>query len=226
MPKAAPSHTPDDAAAATASDAAAEAKRTAPRTNLFLMATLVVDGAAHSVRVRNLSASGALVESENLPPAGAVIVLRRGTLAAEGELMWRADHRAGLRFARPVDLGKWMPHAGQGQARVDRVIAQTRSELSSRKQAELDPAVERDRLHERIAEELALVARRLEGLGLDLSGDPAMVVRHAARIQEIDVSVLTLVHVGRLLTASDPTEAVRTIGMADLRRRLDRTARL
>ena len=79
---------------------------------------------------------------------------------------------------------------------------------------------------QRIADELALVARRLEGLGSDLSGDPAMVVRHANRLQEIDLSVLTLIHVGRLLTATDPTEALRTIGIADFRRRLDRTSRL
>lgn len=52
-----------------------------------------------------------------------------------------------------------------------------------------------------------------------------MVVRHAARLQEIDVSVLTLVHVGRLLPPN-PTEAMRTMGMAGLRRRLDRAARL
>lgn len=215
MPKAAPS---------LATDTDAEAKRTAPRTNLFLMATMVVDGAAHSVRVRNLSDSGALVESANLPPAGTIVVLRRGTLAAEGELMWRSDQRAGLRFVRAVDLGKWMPHGGQPQARVNRFIAQTRPETSATKQADvtLDPA----RLNERIAEELALVARRLEGLGRDLSGDPAMVVRHANRLQEIDVSVHTLVHVGRLLTATDPSEALRTIGMADLRRRLGRASRL
>lgn len=224
MHKAAPSIAPDVAAASTAT---VEAKRTTPRTNLFLMATLAVDGAASAVRVRNLSASGALIESEQLPPGGTIIVLRRGTLAAEGEVMWRADRRAGLRFARPVDLSKWMPHGGQGPARVDRVNSETRAELAARKKAELDPvARDRARLHERIAEELALVARRLEGLGHDLSGDPAMVVRHAARLQEIDVSVLTLVHIGRLLTAPDPTEALRTIGMADLRRRLDRAARL
>jgi hypothetical protein len=140
--------------------------------------------------------------------------------------MWRSRQRAGLRFARPVDLAKWMPHGGQGQARVDRVISETRAELDARKQAtaSLD-ILNRDQLHQRIAEELALVARRLEGLSGDLSGDPAMIGRHAARLQEIDVSVLTLVDVGRLLTA-DPSEALRTIGMADPRRRLDRAARL
>ena len=53
-----------------------------------------------------------------------------------------------------------------------------------------------------------------------------MVVRHANRLQEIEVSVHTLVHVGRLLTATDPSEALRTIGMADLRRRLGRASRL
>jgi hypothetical protein len=190
------------------------------------MATVVVDGASHAVRVRNLSASGALVESEQLPPAGTIIVLRRGTLEAEGKLMWRADKRAGLRFVRPVDLAQWIPHAGQGQARVDRVISDTRAELAACKQAELSRPLDSACLHERIAEELALVARRLEGLGNELSGDPAMVVRHAARLHDIDVSVLTLGHVGRLLTAPDPSEALRIIDMDDLRRRLHRSSRL
>lgn len=117
--------------------------------------------------------------------------------------MWRSDQRAGLRFARAADLGKMNAPRWPGPVRVDRVISDTRAELAARKQAELDPgALKQARVHERIAEELALVARRLEGLELDLLGDPAMVA--TPQLQEIDVSVHTLVHVGRLLTATDP----------------------
>lgn len=203
-----------------------EAARLYPRKNLFLMATLVVGGANRAVRVRNLSASGALVEAARLPPSGGRAILQRGGLHAECELVWQADGRGGLKFATPIDLADWIPGASaQNQMQVDRAIADaaaTRgadpsSSAAPDPLAEIDPGLLR-----RTADELAFVSRRLEALGSNLANDPHVVMRHATSLQELVLSMQILGHISRLLVADRPEEVVNAIAMTDLRRRLQR----
>ena len=205
-----------------------EAAYRAPRKTLFLTATLVADGVSCAVRVRNLSASGALVEAATLPATGGAATLQRGSLHAECVLVWQAEGRGGLKFADPIDLADWMPGAaGDGQMQVDRAIAETRGANAATAppttvrdaSAEIEPGLLR-----RTAEELAFVSRRLEALGDDLTNDTHVVMRHGASLQELDISMQILGHIARLLVADRPDEVVATIGMTDLRRRLQRNA--
>ena len=200
------------------------APRRDPRKNLFLTATLVAGGVSRAVRVRNLSASGALVEGATLPPAGGTAILQRGSLHAECALVWRAEGRGGLKFADPIDLADWIPGAaGNGQVEVDRAIAETRAggpkAETSAVSAEIEPGLIR-----RTADELAFVSRRLEALGDALTCDPHVVMRHATSLQELDIAMQVLRHIARMLVADRPEEVVAAIGMTDLRRRLQRNA--
>lgn len=205
-----------------------EAAYRAPRKNLFLTATLAADGVSRAVRVRNLSASGALVEAATLPATGGAATLQRGSLHAECVLVWQAEGRGGLKFADPIDLTEWIPGAwGDGQMQVDRAIAEARGghaaivppATASDACAEIEPGLLR-----RTADELAFVSRRLEALGDDLTNDTHVVMRHAASLQELDISMQILGHLARLLVADRPEEMVKAIGMTDLRRRLQRNS--
>ena len=206
-----------------------ESGRRYPRKNLFLMATLVVGGANCAVRVRNLSASGAQIEAAKLPPSGGAVILQRGSLQAECDLVWVADGRGGLKFATPIDLADWIPGASaQDQMQVDRAIADA---AATRGPVAEGPVVVRDAIAEidpgllrRTADELAFVARRLEALGDSLTNDAHVVMRHATSLQELDISMQILGHIARLLVAERPDEVVKAIGMTDLRRRLQRNS--
>lgn len=94
--------------------------RRAERTHLFLVAALYAGHRINSVRVRNLSITGALIEGGDLPPTGSDIVLRRGSLEASGTIAWAASGRAGLSFRAPVDVADWLP-TKERQAQVDRL---------------------------------------------------------------------------------------------------------
>ena len=66
------------------------------RTNLYLAANLRWPGGATAVRVRNLSARGALIEAAVLPLAGTSVELIRGELKVGGAVAWLSGNKAGL----------------------------------------------------------------------------------------------------------------------------------
>jgi hypothetical protein len=101
-------------------------RRLQARSNFFLSATLVSGGNSIPVRIRNLSADGALIDGSALPDVGCHLRLSRGTLAATGELMWRDKSYGGVRFVGRIDVDAWVRGASGGQERVDRVIAAIR----------------------------------------------------------------------------------------------------
>ena len=74
------------------------------RSNVFLAATLVVAGTSVPVRVRNISARGALIDGGKLPPEGTAIELRRGSLAATGAIAWHVSGQCGVRFDADIDV--------------------------------------------------------------------------------------------------------------------------
>ncbi len=105
-----------------------EQNRTETRSNVFLAATLHAGSRAVSVRIRNLSPNGALVDGSGLPTVGSKIRLVRGRLAVPGELAWQDGLQAGLTFSSRIDVESWVGRSGHsGQQRVDGVIAALRT---------------------------------------------------------------------------------------------------
>jgi hypothetical protein len=97
------------------------------RSNVFLTATLVTAGGSAAVRVRNISARGALIDGAALPPEGTAVELRRGSLAARGDVAWHAADHCGIRFDADIDVEAWTRRVGHsGQQRVDDLVAQVR----------------------------------------------------------------------------------------------------
>ena len=87
--------------------------RGADRDSLFMQARLTLPGAAEpvTVRVRNLSAGGMLVEAKQRVTVGTgVEVELRNVGEVRGRIVWVGEGKFGVAFERPVD-----PHAVRRQ---------------------------------------------------------------------------------------------------------------
>jgi hypothetical protein len=107
----------------TAVDGGAGDTRANARSNVFLSATLLASGKSLPVRVRNISSTGALIDGQTFPAEGSIVQLRRGSLTADGQIVWLSEDQCGVRFATEVDVDKWVKRPGHsGQERVDNIV--------------------------------------------------------------------------------------------------------
>jgi hypothetical protein len=88
------------------------------RSNVLLTALLELSGRALEVKLRNLSADGALVEGETLPVEGAEIRFRRHELAVRGKVVWVRGKRAGISFHEPLTPEALLRHVPTPRPRV------------------------------------------------------------------------------------------------------------
>lgn len=202
--------------------------RADPRMNLFLSATVEVDGRSLAVRIRNLSVRGAMIESHGLPREGSDIVIERTGMKVGGTLRWASGPRAGVQFDRTINLATWSPSlalSARNQADVDGAVAAVRAGLAPVEPAERSKRAPNDaQLRGRISEEMSRVARMLEAASDALAGDPAVIARHLERLQEFDMAAQMLIELAALLAAEDPAVALGEVKLSDLHRRLTRTA--
>jgi hypothetical protein len=76
------------------------------RDSLFLLAQLRVDGDApeHRVKIRNLSAGGAMAEGEVKVSRGAQVSVELRNIGwVEGTVAWKQDNRFGIAFTNEID---------------------------------------------------------------------------------------------------------------------------
>lgn len=83
-----------------------------------MSASLELSGASLPVKLRNLSADGALVEADSLPVEGASILFRKGELSVQGRVAWVKTRHAGISFARKLDPDQVLRHVPTPRARV------------------------------------------------------------------------------------------------------------
>jgi hypothetical protein len=84
----------------------AASARAAPRDSLFLVGTLMFEGTAesHSIRIRNLSATGMMAEGKALGHVGQKVVIEIKTLGRiSGTIAWIAASRMGIAFDTEID---------------------------------------------------------------------------------------------------------------------------
>ncbi|MBV8686840.1 MAG: FecR domain-containing protein [Alphaproteobacteria bacterium] len=77
-------------------------RRASKRARVLLSATLCTGDGELKGRLRDISGSGAVVEGIEPPPVGAAVILRSGGIFAEGEVVWAAPDKCGIRFDNPV----------------------------------------------------------------------------------------------------------------------------
>ncbi len=88
------------------------------RSNVLMSASLELSGTSVPVKLRNLSAEGALVEGESLPVEGASVLFRKGDLSIPGRVAWVNGRQAGVNFARNLNPEQLLRHIPTPRPRV------------------------------------------------------------------------------------------------------------
>ncbi len=178
------------------SQAVSRENRSDARMNLFMAAAIYVGVNSEPVRVRNVSAKGALIEGAVLPQAGARVRFCRANLKVEAEIIWSKNGRAGLRFATPICVSDWLPtKRSKGQQRVDRIVHDLTKTGATCTENDGSGAVRNLDLSFRELDELRLA---IESLAEDLASDSAIVKRHWFKLQTLDLAAQAF---GRLAKA-------------------------
>ena len=194
-------------------DGAAEARAVARR-NLFMAATLHAADVATPVKIRDLSAAGAQVETPLLPAVGSLVTLSRGRLRIQGHVTWCTERRCGLHFSSQISVQDWMTNpVNHEQGRVDRAVAVVKSgavPLAAVVSREARPVLP-------IADDLRQVSRLLELLGDALASDPALVTEHGTELQSLDLAVQTLTVLAETMDKGAPANAASIARLNELR---------
>lgn len=92
--------------------------RRSRRSNVLMAASIEAAGSSMPVRLRNLSAEGALIEGEDLPIEGTNVLFRKNELAASGQVAWVKGRRAGVAFNTKLDPETVLRHVPQPRPRA------------------------------------------------------------------------------------------------------------
>ena len=186
--------------------------RSAPRTNLFLAATLLAAGSATSVRIRDLSPIGAQVESFAIPEPGSAMTLTRGRLSVQGHVSWATERRCGLHFSTRVSIQEWMANpVNLEQQRVDHSVAAVKAGAVPLAVPGHGDAAEG------LADDLTRVSSLLEMLGDALASDPAIVAAHGITLQNLDIALQTLTALAATVYGDGPERAAGVRRLDELR---------
>ena len=188
--------------------------RAAVRVNLFMAATLHASGVETAVKIRDLSATGAQIESSVLPEVGSPMTLGRGRLSVQGHVAWCAERRCGLKFALKISVPDWMANpVNREQGRVDQIVTAVKAGVVPLVSA----AAHATAPVEGAAQDLARVSRLLENLGDALASDPAVIAQHGIALQSLDIAIQTLTALAEAMQAGGPTDTAKVARLDELR---------
>ncbi|HEU4704684.1 MAG TPA: hypothetical protein VFS45_03100, partial [Sphingomicrobium sp.] len=164
-------------------------------------------GVSYPVRIRDLSPTGARVETAIVPEVGAEAKLVRGRLGIACMVTWSADHFCGLRFTAPISVLEWMTHrvAQERRRHDDLALPGGGGGGGAGIRLEAEKAA-------RVARDLARVSRLLDALGEALAGDPHVVARHGVRLHTLGLAMQTLAALSETILSAGGEGA---IGAAD-----------
>jgi hypothetical protein len=196
------------------------------RSRVMLAATIVTSGFSAEVRIRNLSRSGALVEGDAMPEAGATVEILRNLHSARAQVVWSKPNRCGVKFDEPVVIEEWVGstlRAAPPPEPARELEERTTGPLPAWLVAEGSAAGLEDRLSKRVGEEIAYIGRLVETVGMDLTANPAIVHRHNASLQNCRRAAALLGEIAQVLLSDDRLAAAATIRTAELKARLLRS---
>lgn len=87
-------------------------KRDPKRSRVFLLAQVDRGSGSFEARIRDISRSGALLESDVAPQEGAGVRLRCGDTRLDGRVAWAEDGCFGLEFVKPLLVGNLSDRGG------------------------------------------------------------------------------------------------------------------
>lgn len=163
-------------------------QRTDARSNMFVMAAIYFGGSPLPVRIRNMSRSGALIESATIPAENSEVRLSRGSLSVSGRIIWQRGNRAGIRFDSDVAVADWLPRGSgmTGQHRVDEIVHACKT-LPSAALEGMAGSATTEPSHRDIARQMLQFRDALNAVAEELAGDTAIAAAHPTALQALDV---------------------------------------
>lgn len=92
--------------------------RKSRRSNVLMSASLELSGMSIAVKLRNLSADGALVEGDKLPVEGSSVLFRKSDLSMPGNVAWVKGRQAGINFGQKLNPEQLLRHVPTPRPRV------------------------------------------------------------------------------------------------------------
>ena len=92
--------------------------RSSRRSPVLLAASIDVAGAEQSVKLRNLSREGALIEGDCLPVEGSSTVFKRNELRVIARVAWVQGRFAGIAFEHPLAKDEVLRNVPKPKARI------------------------------------------------------------------------------------------------------------
>ena len=93
--------------------------RRSRRSNVLMAASLETARGTAKVRLRNLSAEGALIEGDRIPEPGERLVFRKNDLAVSGRIAWSSERRAGIAFDTRLEPETVLRHIPEPKHRFE-----------------------------------------------------------------------------------------------------------
>ena len=90
-------------------------QRSAKRARVLLAAKLHTPAGSHDARLRDISRSGALIESPAIVRAGLAVTFERGASRVPATVAWASGLRIGLAFDHPIDESELLIHIGKAK---------------------------------------------------------------------------------------------------------------
>lgn len=94
-------------------EAEADSKRKVKRARVLLAAKIQTAKGEMSVRLRDLSQKGALIECDSPPPVNSEVVFSRSQTVVQARVAWSAGGKAGLQFHEPIDESEVLVHVAR-----------------------------------------------------------------------------------------------------------------
>jgi hypothetical protein len=185
-------------------------RRAEGRSSLYLAASLYCDGASSPVKIRNISSTGALLESRTVVAGGSLVQLVRGSLIVHGLVAWTENEKLGLKFSGSVDVQQWrMTPNNAEQQRIDDIVRLVKAGAVPLPISAPSHAVPTD--EEGPSADLQRASRLLANLGDRLANDAIVVALYSAELQNLDIAIQVIDAVKSLLgsesdVAAEPTK--------------------
>ena len=179
---------------------------------MFIAAVVQGGGCSSPVKIRDMSAVGAQIESSVSLPPGSEIHLVRGRLAVPCVVVWTNGGRSGLKFLSTVSVGDWLaPPKNIGQPTVDEMVRLVKGGASpSQTPAEFvggsTPAPTEFSAAE-LSQDLRRAALLIKMMGEELSSDEPTVARHGPSLQLLDIALQTISAAADSLSSSQADQA-------------------
>ncbi len=145
--------------------------------------------------------------------------LVRGDLLVEGTVVWSSQTRCGIAFTSQVAVSQWLaPPSNAAQQRVDQMVGLVKASPSPASVADLDGKRQLPpRSQHQLVEDLNAVSRLIQDVEEDLASSPDTVMRHAQKLQNLDIAMQMLAAVGRELKPNSRDQSRSLARLEDLR---------